>query len=58
VPPVSDVKNTDIFLVIMFVSGVVVIEVWDTDLPVWGFVLALLICMLPYFLYPALSSPV
>ena len=27
----------------MFVFGVVVIEVWETDLPVWGFVLALLI---------------
>jgi OPT family oligopeptide transporter len=26
------------------VFGVVVIEVWKTDLPVWGFVLALLIC--------------
>ncbi|KAI0274442.1 OPT oligopeptide transporter protein-domain-containing protein [Russula aff. rugulosa BPL654] len=29
--------------VTMFVFGVVVIEVWETDLPVWGFVLALLI---------------
>ena len=29
----------------MFVFGVVAIEVWDTDFPVWGFVLALLICM-------------
>ena len=28
----------------MFVFGVVVIEVWDTGLPVWGFVLALVIC--------------
>ena len=28
----------------MFVFGVVVIEVWKTDLSVWGFVLALLIC--------------
>jgi len=27
----------------MFVFGVVVIEVWETDLPVWGLVLALLI---------------
>ena len=27
----------------MFVFGVVVIEVWETGLPVWGFVLALLI---------------
>ncbi|KAN0103573.1 oligopeptide transporter [Russula decolorans] len=30
----------------MFVFGVVVIEVWETDLPVWGFVLALLISFL------------
>ena len=30
----------------MFVFGVVVIEVWETDLPVWGFVLAILICAL------------
>ena len=29
----------------MFVFGVVAIEVWDTDFPVWAFVLALLICM-------------
>jgi hypothetical protein len=29
----------------MFVFGVVAIEVWNTDFPVWGFVLALLICM-------------
>ena len=28
----------------MLVFGVVVIEVWETDLPVWGFFLALLIC--------------
>jgi hypothetical protein len=28
----------------MFMFGVVVIEVWKTELPVWGFVLALLIC--------------
>ena len=28
----------------MFAFGVVIIEVWETDLPVWGFVLALLIC--------------
>jgi hypothetical protein len=30
--------------VTMFVFGVIVIEVWRTQLPVWGFVLALLIC--------------
>jgi hypothetical protein len=29
----------------MFVFGVVAIEVWNTDFPVWGFVLALMICM-------------
>ncbi|KAF8493687.1 OPT oligopeptide transporter [Russula emetica] len=29
--------------VTMFVFGVVIIEVWETDLPVWGFALALLI---------------
>ena len=28
----------------MFVFGVVAIEVWKTELPVWSFVLALLIC--------------
>jgi hypothetical protein len=27
------------------VFGVIIIEVWETDLPVWGFVLALLICV-------------
>ena len=31
-----------------FVSGVVVIEVWKTELPVWGFVLVLLICTFTY----------
>jgi hypothetical protein len=34
----------------MFVFGVVVIEVWETDLPVWGFALALLICT--FYLVP------
>jgi hypothetical protein len=37
-------KYADTLLVTMFVFGVVVIEVWETDLPVWGFVFALLIC--------------
>jgi hypothetical protein len=37
-------KYVDTLSVTMFVFGVVVIEVWETDLPVWGFVLALLIC--------------
>ncbi len=47
VPYTFDVVRSDlmVFSVIMFVFGVVSIEVWDTDFPVWGFVLALLICM-------------
>ncbi|KAG2073818.1 OPT oligopeptide transporter [Suillus decipiens] len=32
-----------IIFVIMFVFGVIVIEVWPTQFPVWGFILALLI---------------
>ena len=32
----------------MFVFGVVAIEVWKSQLPVWGFVLALLICTFSY----------
>ena len=32
------------FAVTMFLFGIVVIEVWETQLPVWAFVLALLIC--------------
>jgi OPT oligopeptide transporter protein len=39
-------KYADTLSVTMFVFGVIVIEVWETDLPVWGFVLALLICAL------------
>ena len=35
------------FAVSTFVSGVVVIEVWNTQLPVWAFVLALIICASP-----------
>ena len=31
----------------MFVCGVVAIEVWDTQFPVWAFVLALIICASP-----------
>jgi hypothetical protein len=31
------------FSVSMFVFGIVSIEVWETQLPVWGFVLALCI---------------
>jgi hypothetical protein len=37
-------KYADNLSVTMFVFGVVIIEVWETDLPVWGLVLALLIC--------------
>ena len=33
-----------LFSVSMFVFGVVSIEVWATEFPVWAFVLALLIC--------------
>ncbi len=47
-PPIFEVKSNDVFSVTMFVFGIVVIEVWDTELPVWGFVLSLLICMLSY----------
>jgi hypothetical protein len=49
----------DTLSVTMFVFGVVVIEVWETDLPVWGFVLALLICAFCVVLrHCALSSQV
>ena len=43
-PPIFNKTYADTLLVTMFVFGVVVIEVWETGLPVWGFVLALLIC--------------
>ena len=47
----------DTLLVTMFVFGVIVIEVWETDLPVWGFILALLICAFCLVIrYCALSS--
>jgi OPT oligopeptide transporter protein len=32
------------FVVTMFVFGVIAIEVWSTQFPVWAFVLALIIC--------------
>ncbi|KIK34782.1 hypothetical protein CY34DRAFT_812696 [Suillus luteus UH-Slu-Lm8-n1] len=35
-----------VIFVIMFVFGIIVIEVWPTQFPVWGFVLALLIAFL------------
>ena len=37
-------ERADSLPVTMFAFGVVVIEVWETDLPVWGFVLSLFIC--------------
>jgi len=40
----------------MFVFGVIVIEVWETQLPVWAFVLALVICV--FSLPPRCSSQV
>ena len=45
VPPIFLVvkKDTDTLSVTMFVFGVIVIEVWDSDLPLWGFICALLI---------------
>ena len=33
--------ETDALTVVMFVFGVVCIEVWHTDMPVWAFILAL-----------------
>lgn len=47
------------FSVTMFVFGVISIEVWDTEFPVWAFVLALMICAFsPSLLRRALSSRV
>ena len=34
-------------IVSMFVFGIISIEVWNTQFPVWAFVLALIICALP-----------
>ncbi|KAI0275630.1 small oligopeptide transporter [Russula aff. rugulosa BPL654] len=45
--------------VVMFAFGLVVIEVWETDLPVWGFVLALLIAFvytLPFSVITATTN--
>jgi cytochrome c oxidase subunit IV len=36
--------HSESFAVTMFGFGVFVIERWDTELPVWAFVLALIIC--------------
>ena len=44
--PITSVMHLAVlilFSVSMFVFGVVSIEVWDLQLPVWGFVLALFI---------------
>jgi hypothetical protein len=35
----------------MFVFGVIAIEVWNTQFPVWAFVLALIICAPPNTCY-------
>lgn len=48
-PQVPDWWYAVIF-VTMFVFGVVAIEVWNTQFPVWAFVLALLICKWRTFL--------
>lgn len=39
----------------MFVFGVISIEVWNTQFPVWAFVLALIICKL--VVVPSLEPP-
>jgi len=36
----------------MFVFGIVSIEVWNTGLPVWGFVLAIVICKIEHRCVP------
>lgn len=36
-----DVLRLKVLLAVMFVFGVVTIEVWNTEMPVWAFVLAL-----------------
>jgi hypothetical protein len=45
--PILVVKRASVLrssVVSMFTFGVIVIEVWSTQLPVWAFVLALAIC--------------
>lgn len=45
VPAILDEKRVSTSSsVAMFVFGIIAIEVWDTQFPVWAFVLALLIC--------------
>lgn len=34
----------------MFAFAVISIEVWDTEFPVWGLILALIICTLSWLL--------
>jgi hypothetical protein len=41
---IHEKKYADTLSVTMFVSSVIVIGVWETDLPVWGFLLTLLVC--------------
>lgn len=48
-----------IIFVVMFVFGIIVIEVWPTQFPVWGFVLALLIAffyILPIGMIQAITN--
>ena len=35
----------------MFAFAVISIEVWDTEFPVWGLILALIICTLESYLF-------
>ena len=37
----SGIRATHRYTVAMFVFGVIVVEVWHTDMPVWAFVVAL-----------------
>ena len=45
------------FSVTTFVFGVIAIEVWNTQLPVWAFALALLICTPPRYFFVVLVFP-
>ena len=44
-----------LYTVTMFVLGIIAIEVWATQMPVWAFILALLICMPPIVLLSLLT---
>jgi predicted membrane protein len=46
--PILEAKrvcNMVYFTVVTFTFGIAAIEVWHTELPVWAFVLALIICV-------------